>query len=125
MIYRDLPKYTHFLSRMGESEGAYSAWTASALIFNLIVGMGVWTMPKIIFESGTLAAYVILLFSGFLSYIVATYINELQGSSNAISKMTISQVRNIDPFVIFTRPEITRVGADKSACMMQLASRLV
>ena len=34
---------------MSESEGTYSVWTASALIFNAVVGMGIWTVPK---ESG-------------------------------------------------------------------------
>ena len=31
---------------MSESEGTYSVWTASALIFNAVVGMGIWTVPK-------------------------------------------------------------------------------
>lgn len=33
-------------NEMSESEGTYSVWTASALIFNAVVGMGIWTVPK-------------------------------------------------------------------------------
>ena len=84
---------------MTDNEGSYSAWTASAMIFNLIIGMGIWALPKLIYESGTVAAYVILLVSGFISYVIATYINELQGSSNAIKKLNLAEnVRQ--PFII-------------------------
>ena len=76
--------------RMKGNEGTYGVWTASSLIFNLVVGMGIWTLPKMIYETGTVAAYSILLFSGFLSYIVATYINELQSNTNAIKKLNLS-----------------------------------
>jgi len=77
---------------MSDNEGSYNAWTASALIFNIIVGMGIWALPKMIYESGTIAAVVTLLMSGLLSYIIATYINELQGTSNAIKKLNLAKV---------------------------------
>ena len=75
---------------MGEQEGSYSALTASALIFNIIVGMGLWALPKLLYESGTIVAFTILGLSGLFNCIVSTFINELQGSSNAIRKLNLS-----------------------------------
>ena len=72
---------------MGEQEGSYSALTASALIFNIIVGMGLWALPKLLYA---IVAFTILGLSGLFNCIVSTFINELQGSSNAIRKLNLS-----------------------------------
>ena len=32
---------------MGQNEGQFGALTGSALIFNTVVGMGIWALPKV------------------------------------------------------------------------------
>jgi len=34
-------------ARMGQNEGQFGALTGSALIFNTVVGMGIWALPKV------------------------------------------------------------------------------
>ena len=49
--------------------------------------MGIWTLPKLIYETGTVASFIILFMSAIFSYIVAAFINEIQGNGNAIRKL--------------------------------------
>ncbi|CBY14180.1 unnamed protein product [Oikopleura dioica] len=76
---------------MGQNEGQFGALTGSALIFNTVVGMGIWALPKMIYEAGTVASYSILIFCGFISFVVASFINELQGAANAVKKANLSK----------------------------------
>jgi len=76
---------------MVEKEGTYSLLTAALLIFNTVVGMGIWTLPKLIYETGTVASFIILFISAIFSYIVASFINELQGNGNAIKKLGLTR----------------------------------
>ena len=78
---------------MSESEGSYSIWTGSVLIFNAVVGMGIWTLPKLIYDTGTISSFLILAFSAFFSFVIASFIMELQGSGNAIKKLGLSQAQ--------------------------------
>ena len=75
-----------------ENEGSYSTLTGSTFVFNTIVGMGVWALPRMVYLAGTIPSYIIITLSAFVSYIIATFINELQGSSNAIKKLNLSKV---------------------------------
>jgi len=44
-----------------------------------------------IYEAGTVASYSILIFCGFISFVVASFINELQGAANAVKKANLSK----------------------------------
>ena len=53
--------------------------------------MGIWTLPKLIYETGTVASFIILFISAIFSYIVASFINEIQGNGNAIKKLGLTR----------------------------------
>ena len=55
--------------------------------------MGIWTVPKLVYETGTIASVVILFISAIFSFVVASFINEIQGNGNAIRKLGLSQER--------------------------------
>ena len=55
--------------------------------------MGIWTVPKLVYETGTIASFVILFISAIFSFVVASFINEIQGNGNAIRKLGLSQER--------------------------------
>ena len=43
------------------------------------------------YDVGTVISFLILVFSAFFSFVIATFINEIQGSGNAIKKLGLNQ----------------------------------
>ena len=61
-----------------------------------------------IYEAGTVAAYSILIFCGFISFVVASFINELQGAANAVKKTNLSK----SPKKVLKEDEVNLITPD-------------
>ena len=58
-------------------------------------------MPKAIYDVGTVASFLILILAALFACLVASYINELQGSGIAIKKLGLHQTNKVyDMFYI-------------------------
>ena len=61
-----------------------------------------------IYEAGTVASYSILIFCGFISFVVASFINELQGAANAVKKTNLSK----SPKKVLKEDEVNLISPD-------------
>ncbi|XP_070580107.1 transmembrane protein 104-like isoform X2 [Ptychodera flava] len=62
----------------------YSTQVGFIYIFNLIVGSGALTMPKAFAKAGWLCSLIVLVFLAFMSFLNATFINEVMAAANAV-----------------------------------------
>lgn len=65
-------------------EGSYGNKVGLIFVFNLIVGAGSLTLPKVFHSAGIVLSTCLLAFFGFLAYVTVTYILEVQSSCNAM-----------------------------------------
>src|SRR3989338_5372864 len=65
-------------------ETQYSLFSGDIYTFNLIVGIGVLSMPKAFGEAGLGLGTIMLLIFCFLSFVAATWLVEALASANAI-----------------------------------------